>query len=134
VKLLIALSVSLLIPLVGAKGQGVGYDGDPSNPHIARSVKVENSCVTLRYSGVLQDNDSQFVSDIICIATGKKIGTVRMRWAHKYGARYGGVGVVLEGDIEEVWRGDSGWITVKISNGEGCEEVTISPRLLKIPD
>lgn len=130
------LIFSILPSLLGelSMGQGVGYDGDPNNPHIGRSVKVENSRITLRYSGVLQPNDSQFVSDIICVANGKKFGTVRMRWAHKYGSRYGGVGVVLDGDIEEVWRGDSGWITVKLLNSEGCGEVYISPRLFKIPD
>jgi len=125
-----------LLSLCGgvAKGQGVGYDGDKHNPHATHRVKVEDSRVTLRFSGVLQPNDSQFVHDIICASDGTKLGSVRMRWAHKYGSRYGGVGVVLEGDIEEVWRGDSGWITVKLLNGKGCEEVLITPRLLKIPD
>lgn len=117
-----------------AKGQGVGYERDPHSPHATHDVKVKNSTVTLRYSGVLQPNDEQFVHDIVRADNGRKIGTVRMGWAFKYGHRYGGVGILLDGDIEGDWKGDSDWITVRLTRDEDCTDVLIVPRLAKIPD
>ena len=57
-----------------------------------------------------------------------------MRWGHKYGARYGGVGTVVEGDIQDIWKGDNGWTTVRLTGNFDCTEILVKPRIAKIPD
>lgn len=131
------LSLFIVLPLAQEVCQG-GEEGTPNleenNPHLPQRCEVKNSTVTFRVSGVLQPDDSQFVHDLSCEELGTKMGSVRMRWAHKYGHRYGGVGIVFEGGLEEAWRGDNGWITVKIPELSECEHVVVTPRLAKILD
>jgi hypothetical protein len=103
-----------------------------NDPHSVQRVAPKDDAVLFRISGVLQANDSQYVHDVICSDTGEKIGTVRMRWAHKYGHRYGGVGVATEGNVECVWQGDMGW--VKIALRKACGNVAVVPRVAKITD
>lgn len=130
---------SLLLFLSLIAGTSFSQDADNSgggsnDPHANQRCEVKDSTVTFRISGILQPNDSQFVHDLSCEADGSKLGSVRMRWAHKYGQRYGGVGIVLDGDLEEAWRGDGGWITVRITGKTQCPVVVVRPRLAKIPD
>jgi len=95
---------------------------------------VQDGYVMFQISGTLQPQDNQYVHDICHPQTGEIIGTVRMRWAHKYGHRYGGVGVVTDGKVECVWNGDGGWVKVRIPSETPLTKVIIRDRLLKIPD
>lgn len=113
---------------------GSAQEPAASDPHAPQRCEVKDSTVTFRISGVLQPNDSQYVHDLSCEGDGTKIGMIRMRWAHKYGHRYGGVGIVIEGQLEEVWRGDGGWVTLRLTGGAGCRNVLVTPRLAKIND
>jgi len=110
------------------------YEAGGNDPHLEQLCPVKDSTVTFRVSGVLQPGDSQFVHDLYCKGSDAKIGTVRMRWAHKYGARYGGVGIAVEGEVVDLWRGDNGWTTVRLTSKIDCSEVLVKPRLAKIPD
>jgi hypothetical protein len=109
-------------------------EANGNDPHLEQLCPVNDSTVTLRVSGVLQPGDSQFVHDLYCKGSNSKIGTVRMRWGHKYGARYGGVGTVVEGDIQDIWKGDNGWTTVRLTGNFDCTEILVKPRIAKIPD
>jgi hypothetical protein len=120
------LFAGTLIAEVGGGSDGTG------DPHSVQRVELIDGAVIFRISGTLQENDSQYVHDVVCEDTGSKIGTVRMRWAHKYGHRYGGVGVATEGNVECVWQGDMGWVKVMVKHG--CQRISIVPRVSKITD
>lgn len=103
-------------------------------PGFGGEVPVIDGHVVLQVSGLLEPNDSQYVQDILCQETGELIGTVRMRWAFKYGNRYGGVGIVTTKGTECVWHGNNGWVRVKLPHQSQRETVFVRSRLAKIPD
>lgn len=124
-KILTIASLSLVLTLT----QGLCEGGEKNS-----KIAVTDGHVSFQISGVLQPEDSQFVHDILCAETKENIGTVRMRWAFKYGHRYGGVGVATDGGVECVWKGDGGWVKVKLPPSSTCAEVVVLPRLARIPD
>ena len=97
---------------------------------LLRIFPVEDSCAYFSVSGILQPGDKQFVHDLFCKETGKRLGMVRMRWAYKYGARYGGVGYDSEG-VSSQWGGEG---RVKVCFSEPVREVVVVPRLAPIED
>ncbi len=132
--------MKILCKILFILGTGTTLQGQsestPSNndPHSTQRCTPSNSTITFRISGVLQPGDSQYVHDVVCEDTSENLGTVRMRWGHKYGHRYGGVGTVFEGDLAQVWKGNNGWITVRLGGGASCSSVLVIPRIVKIPD
>lgn len=125
-----AVFLLAILAVFGAEG-----DGNPVyDPHLLQKSDIKDSCILFRISGVMRENDCQYVHDIFCDETGAKIGTARMRWGFKYGHRYGGGGTVTEGDIECVWQGGMGWVKVRVKNPGTCRGVTVVPRLAKIAD
>jgi hypothetical protein len=111
---------------LGASGQCWGA----GEPELLRIFPVDGSCVSFPVSGVLQEGDKQFVHDLFCKETGRRLGMVRMRWAYKYGARYGGVGYMSEG-VSAEWGGAG---LVKVCFSEPVGEVVVVPRLAPIED
>jgi hypothetical protein len=106
---------------------------DPPKLGPSRLALVD-STILLKISGDLQEGDAQYVHDIFCMETGRLIGTVRMRWAHKYGHRYGGVGTEVQGDLEYLARLPDGRVRLRLLNPNVGASVLVVDRLVKIPD
>jgi hypothetical protein len=116
-------------------GFSVGFAAElplVGEPPLLKRVVVDGGFV-FSASGVLQPNDSQFVHDVYCGDTGSRLGTVRMCWGYKYGARYGGVGYAASGPLLVDWV--EGGLRVRLlGDAASCTEVVVVPRLMSISD
>ena len=72
--------------------------------------------------------------DVICKKSGRLIGTVRSCWAHKYGSRYGGVGIEATGALEVIGRAPNGDVVLRIDDPSMGPNVEIRDRIAKITD
>lgn len=124
------LSAYILV-LLAAFAFEVNADPPKLGPSKLASV---DSTILLEVSSRLLDGDAQYVHDIFCMETGQLIGTVRMRWGHKYGQRYGGVGTEVQGSVEYLAHMPDGRVRLRLMNSDVGRSVLVVDRQVKIPD